>query len=96
MSTKASKSQNRIDSILINQEWCKRCGICVAFCPKHVFEDDEEGTVSVPRPEDCIYCELCERLCPDLAITLVPYEQDPQAQVENMREKSTQDAGAQA
>ena len=96
MSTKASQSRNRIDSILINQEWCKRCGICVAFCPKHVFEDDEEGTVSVPRPEDCIYCELCERLCPDLAITLVPQAQDAQAQDEGAHAKTAQDAGAQA
>ncbi|TVR66717.1 MAG: ferredoxin family protein [Spirochaetaceae bacterium] len=72
----ASSTKNRIDSIIINQEWCKRCGICVSFCPKKVFEEDDEGTVSIPRPEDCIYCELCERLCPDLAITLVPKPQD--------------------
>lgn len=71
-----STKKKRIGSILINQEWCKRCGICVAFCPKNVFDEDSEGTVSIPRLEDCIYCELCERLCPDLAITLVPEQTD--------------------
>lgn len=61
----------RVQAIEINQEWCKRCGICASFCPKNVFDEAEDGTVSVARPEDCISCELCERLCPDLAIELV-------------------------
>lgn len=72
MSTTARK---KIAAIEINHEWCKRCGICVSFCPKTVFDADIEGVVSVPRLEDCIYCELCERMCPDLAITLVPQKQ---------------------
>jgi len=25
----------------------------------------------VARPEDCIACKLCEKLCPDFAITVV-------------------------
>ncbi|MDX2452106.1 ferredoxin family protein, partial [Desulfosarcina sp.] len=25
----------------INRDWCKGCGICVAFCPKTVLELDE-------------------------------------------------------
>lgn len=61
----------RVETIDINQEWCKRCGICVAFCPKDVFDEAEDGRVSVSRPEHCISCELCERLCPDLAIELI-------------------------
>lgn len=68
----SSTTKKRIQSIEINQEWCKRCGICVSFCPKKVFDADREGTVEVARVEECIFCELCERLCPDLAITLIP------------------------
>ncbi len=53
---------------LIEKNWCKGCGICVTFCPKHVLQlDDKEKAVAV-RLEDCICCRLCEMRCPDLAI----------------------------
>jgi len=26
----------------------------------------------IARPEDCIACKLCEKLCPDFAITVTP------------------------
>lgn len=59
-----------IDVIEIRSDWCKRCGICTAMCPKSVFDEGVDGTVTVARPEACIACEICERLCPDFAITL--------------------------
>lgn len=62
----------QVTEIVVNAEWCKRCGICIAFCPKQVFDADDFGRVLVSRIEDCIGCEICERACPDLAITLLP------------------------
>lgn len=59
-----------IASIEVRADWCKRCGICTALCPKKVFDEAPDGTVLVARPEDCIACEICERACPDFAITL--------------------------
>jgi 2-oxoglutarate ferredoxin oxidoreductase subunit delta len=53
---------------VINLEWCKGCGICIAFCPKSVLELSEQDKVVVARPNDCICCRLCELRCPDLAI----------------------------
>ncbi|MFH0823548.1 MAG: ferredoxin family protein [Pseudomonadota bacterium] len=48
--------------------WCKRCGNCVEFCPRHVLASDEWGYPFVARPERCTGCRLCEMLCPDFAI----------------------------
>lgn len=51
-------------------DWCKACGICVAFCPKQVFDRDEAGKAVVKNPDACIGCRFCEIHCPDFAITI--------------------------
>jgi 2-oxoglutarate ferredoxin oxidoreductase subunit delta len=60
----------KLEEHRINREWCKGCGICVAFCPKAVLEMDREDKAAAVRLEDCIACRLCELRCPDLAITV--------------------------
>jgi 2-oxoglutarate ferredoxin oxidoreductase subunit delta len=55
----------------INPKFCKGCGICVAFCPKHILELDERGKIMVTDPEKCINCGQCELRCPDFAIKVV-------------------------
>jgi 2-oxoglutarate ferredoxin oxidoreductase subunit delta len=59
-------------SVEIYKSWCKRCGICVAFCPGEVMAFDEQGDVVVKNPERCTGCQLCELRCPDFAITVRP------------------------
>ena len=61
-------------TLVINRDWCKGCGICVAFCPKNVLEIDREGENTAPRINDCIYCRMCELRCPDFAIEVVEEE----------------------
>ncbi|MGE5592892.1 MAG: 4Fe-4S binding protein [Betaproteobacteria bacterium] len=56
----------------INQKWCKGCDICVAFCPKEVLTRPEGGKAQVAHPEKCTRCRLCEIMCPDLAIVVMP------------------------
>jgi 2-oxoglutarate ferredoxin oxidoreductase subunit delta len=64
------KSTSAEDSpVLIYYNWCKKCGICVAFCPTKCLGRKADGSPFVEFPEKCIHCETCDRLCPDFAIT---------------------------
>jgi len=50
--------------------WCKRCGNCVAFCPRQALAQDEWGYPFLKDPKRCTTCGLCEMLCPDFAISV--------------------------
>ncbi|QAT48366.1 4Fe-4S dicluster domain-containing protein [Caproiciproducens sp. NJN-50] len=56
--------------ITVNKAWCKKCGICIAFCPKQVLEKDGDGYPEPTRSEECIGCRLCEMRCPDFAMAV--------------------------
>ncbi len=60
----------------INTDWCKGCGICVAFCPKGVLEMDQKDKAVASATEKCIACKLCELRCPDLAIEVITEEKE--------------------
>lgn len=62
--------------ITIYDAWCKRCGICVEFCPKNVLTNDQLGTPTPTHPEKCIGCTQCVLHCPDFAITVSVEEQN--------------------
>jgi 2-oxoglutarate ferredoxin oxidoreductase subunit delta len=52
----------------IYKGWCKKCGICVAFCPHGVLDINKEGYPFVAAPENCKGCDWCDIRCPDFAI----------------------------
>jgi 2-oxoglutarate ferredoxin oxidoreductase subunit delta len=62
--------QIKDDPIHIFSRWCKKCGICIAICPKNVLESGTDGYPYAARPRDCILCGLCDIHCPDYAITV--------------------------
>ena len=61
-------------TLVINQKWCKGCGICVAFCPKNALKLVKEK-VTLADPEACITCGQCELRCPDYAIYIEKTEE---------------------
>lgn len=68
--TELQKKGTKLFIQIIYRDWCKACGICVAFCPTGVYDRDESGKPLAARPDDCIGCRFCELHCPDFAITI--------------------------
>jgi len=67
-------ARQKLKAIVINRDWCKGCGICIALCPKKVLELDGSDKAVAIRPADCICCRMCELRCPDLAIEVLTEE----------------------
>ena len=63
------------DPITVFKAWCKKCGICIAFCPTAVFTSDDFGLAMVSKPEKCIKCMLCVIRCPDFCIEVEPLKE---------------------
>ncbi|MCL2498613.1 MAG: 4Fe-4S binding protein [Symbiobacteriaceae bacterium] len=62
--------ENRaLKQILLKEQWCKACSICIAFCPRQALTANSEGK-PVWNGDLCIRCSLCEQRCPDFAIYL--------------------------
>ena len=55
---------------VIKRNWCKGCGICVAFCPQDALSMDDMEKAVLAHPDKCTSCGMCEIRCPDLAIEL--------------------------
>lgn len=60
--------------LVLEPDWCKGCGICVAFCPKNALELVHEK-VRLKEDGGCILCGLCEMRCPDYALHLENLEE---------------------
>ena len=56
--------------VVVFDNWCKGCGLCVAFCPRGVLEMNGGGKVHVVAPERCTACHWCDTHCPDFAIVV--------------------------
>jgi NAD-dependent dihydropyrimidine dehydrogenase PreA subunit len=56
--------------IEIYRGWCKKCAICVAFCPRQVLSTDDAGYPVIKDMDRCTGCNLCADRCPDFAITV--------------------------
>ena len=63
--------------IIIEEDKCKGCALCVYQCPVHILELDTSTTnkkgytpLRVTDPDKCIACTFCAMICPDSVITV--------------------------
>jgi 2-oxoglutarate ferredoxin oxidoreductase subunit delta len=63
--------------VLIDEDRCKGCGLCVTVCPKHILRLAERRfnakgyqPIEVTAPEACTGCTLCAVICPDVVFTV--------------------------
>ena len=61
-------------------DWCKGCEICIQRCPVGALELsktlNKRGIYPPMEKEnnECNFCRLCELLCPDFALVVIPGE----------------------
>ncbi len=71
MGVTESKASGYIE---INQELCKGCQVCIAFCPKGAITLSDKLTASGYIPvsfndgSECTGCAICAIVCPEVAI----------------------------
>jgi 2-oxoglutarate ferredoxin oxidoreductase subunit delta len=63
-------------TVVINEQLCKGCGLCVVACPKQVLSQAKEVNSKgyhysyMEKPDQCIGCANCGIICPDGVITV--------------------------
>lgn len=68
--------RGRRGEVRVFGNWCKGCGLCIAFCPRDVFVAGADGHPLAVYPERCTACMWCVEHCPDFAITVEPAVED--------------------
>lgn len=63
--------------IIVDENYCKGCELCVAACPKHLIalspgRINAKGYHPVELTDEaaCTGCASCAQMCPDAAITV--------------------------
>lgn len=65
-------------TIIVDDHYCKGCGLCVDACPEQIIELDQERIngkgyhpAKLVDEESCTGCTSCATMCPDMAITVL-------------------------
>ncbi|MEF9925491.1 MAG: 4Fe-4S binding protein [Raoultibacter sp.] len=64
-------------TIIVDDHYCKGCGLCVDVCPTGIIALDHNAITSkgyhpayLVDEEKCTGCMSCALMCPDIAITV--------------------------
>ncbi len=69
-----------MERVRFEEDRCKGCQLCVAFCPKNIIVMSDRLNASgfhpatVVEQEKCISCAFCARMCPDVVISVYKEE----------------------
>lgn len=65
--------------VIINQERCKGCSLCIMACPKKIiyiskdiFNNKAYNPAAISNMNECSGCTFCAIICPDCAIEIIP------------------------
>jgi 2-oxoglutarate ferredoxin oxidoreductase subunit delta len=64
------KKEKKKFDVSFYHDWCKACGICMAFCPQQIIQAQKNGKPMITDKDKCVGCRFCEIHCPDFAITV--------------------------
>lgn len=63
--------------IIVDELYCKGCGLCVEVCPQTIIELDPDKLTSkgyhpamLTDETKCTACTFCALICPEVAITV--------------------------
>ncbi len=71
--------------VLVIPARCKACNYCIEFCPQEVLVASREGNakgyhypeVAEGKDGECVHCQFCSLVCPEMAIFTEPVETTP-------------------
>ena len=70
--------------VIVDENRCKGCGLCVFVCPAHVlqlakgrFNVKGYPPVEVIDPQACTGCAMCAAICPDVVFTVYRQKRKP-------------------
>jgi len=57
--------------VIVDEEMCVGCGICVSICPKKIlYIDDKSGKCKVTDETKCDRLRGCMKVCPVYALKI--------------------------
>jgi ferredoxin len=59
-------------AVQVDRDACTLCMACVGACPEKALSDSQETPQLRFIERNCVQCGLCEKTCPEHAITLLP------------------------